>query len=182
MRFLPTNIEGAWIVELEPMGDERGFFARAFCRREFADQGIDFDPVQVNLVVTRDEGTFRGLHYQIPPSDEAKFIRCISGSLFDAVVDLRPDSSTYLRCHGITLSSENRRAIVVPARCAHGYLTLERDTEALYAAADLYRPGLERGLRYDDPIVTLEWPIAPVHVSERDRSWPDFEPNSRALR
>lgn len=176
MKFTPTDIDGAFIIDLEPRGDERGSFARAFCRQELADQGVGFDIAQMNLATTAAAGTFRGFHYQVKPSDEAKFIRCIKGSLFDAIVDVRPDSPTFGMSFGAVLSAENGRALLVPANCAHGYLTLEDDTQALYAARDFYAPDLERGLRFDDPIVKLDWPTPPVHVSDKDRNWPDFAP------
>ena len=180
MKFIETPIQGAFVLELEPRGDDRGFFARAFCKKELAEHGVDFDIAQINLANTKQAGTLRGFHYQVPPSKEAKFFRCIKGSIFDAIVDVRPDSPTFGKCFGAVLSAENHHAMVVPANCAHAYLTLEDDTTAYYAAADFYNPPLELGLRYNDPIVQVDWPTPPVHLSEKDKAWPDFKPEGQS--
>ena len=175
MKLIETPIQGAYVIELEPRGDERGSFARAFCKKELAEHGVDFDIAQINLANTKTAGTFRGFHYQVAPSKEAKLIRCTQGSLYDAIVDVRPDSPTFGKCFGTILSSENQVAMLIPANCAHGYMTLEDDTQALYAAADFYNPPLERGFRHNDPIVDLDWPTPPVHLSDKDQAWPDFQ-------
>lgn len=179
MKFIETPIHGAFVLELEKHGDDRGFFARAFCKKELAEHGVDFDIAQINLANTKTAGTLRGFHYQAPPSKEAKFFRCIEGSIFDAIVDVRPNSPTFGKSFGAVLSSENRLAMVVPANCAHAYLTLEENTTAYYAAGDYYDPPLECGLRYNDPIVKIDWPIPPVHLSDKDKAWPDFQPEGQ---
>lgn len=176
MRFLPTPVAGAHLIELERRGDARGFFARLFCEREFAEAGLVSHYPQMNNSLTANQGTLRGLHYQLPPSAEAKVVRCVSGALWDLVADLRPDSPTYRRWFGARLDTENRRMMYVPPGCAHGFVTLANDTEALYLSGAEYSPEQERGMRYDDPWLGIEWPIQPTEMSDKDRSWPSFDP------
>jgi dTDP-4-dehydrorhamnose 3,5-epimerase len=180
VRFLETGLEGAWIVELEPHTDERGFFARAFCRSEFEAHGIPPDVVQANVSYNHRAGTLRGMHYQVPPATETKFIRCINGAIHDVIVDLRPDSPTYLQHVGVELSATNRRALYVPRLFAHGLLTLTDDAEVLYLVGEYYTPGYERGIRHDDPALGIEWPRPVEVLSAKDASWPDLDP-ARAL-
>jgi dTDP-4-dehydrorhamnose 3,5-epimerase len=175
LRFEPTPVQGAWLVEGVRRGDDRGFFARVFCEAEFAAQGLETRFVQANTSLSRRRHTLRGMHYQLPPSAEVKLVRCISGALFDVVLDLRPDSPSFARWFGAELSAENGRMLYVPRGCAHGFLTLQDDTGALYLVSDAYAPQQERGLRFDDPRFAIEWPSLPVEVSEKDRAWPDFD-------
>jgi dTDP-4-dehydrorhamnose 3,5-epimerase len=175
MTFVETSIEGAWLVELEPRSDERGFFARVWCEEEFAARGLNARFVQCNTAFSRHRGTIRGLHYQADPHGEVKLMRCIRGSVFDVVVDVRRDSSTYLHWWGIELSEENRRMVYVPAGCAHGYQTLRDDTEVMYPVSSPYTPTAERGVRWNDPLFAIRWPDVPArHVSPKDASWADF--------
>lgn len=176
MKFHSTPVEGAFLIEPERRGDDRGFFARLFCEEEFGRHGLATRFVQVNNSLTARRGTLRGLHYQLPPAAEAKGVRCVRGALFDVVADLRPDSPTFRRWFGAELTAENRLMMYVPPGCVHGFVTLADDTETLYLASTAYAPEQERGIRYDDPIFAVEWPMAPVEMSQKDRSWPDFDP------
>jgi dTDP-4-dehydrorhamnose 3,5-epimerase len=166
--FTPTAIDGAWIIDLDRKTDERGFFARAICQREYAERGITADIRQANISVGFRAGTFRGLHAQCPPAVETKIIRCMSGALLDVLVDLRPESATFGRCLSVELTAESGRSLVIPDRCAHGFLTLVDDTRAI-------------GLNWDDPVVTVQWPVIPTVVSDKDRSWPTFASQRSAL-
>jgi dTDP-4-dehydrorhamnose 3,5-epimerase len=172
MNFHPTAVDGAYVVELETRPDERGFFARAFCVREFGALGLDAAVMQVNNALNHRMGTVRGLHYQAAPSPEAKFFRCISGANHHVVADMRPDSPTYLRHFGVDLSRDNRLGLYVPPFCAHGYQSLTDDSEALYLVSGFYHPDAERGIRYDDPVLGIRWPLPAVLVSAKDLSWP----------
>ncbi len=175
MRFTETDIDGAFLLELEPHEDERGFFARAFDRDAFARRGLATEYVQANIGFSARRGVLRGLHYQLAPHAEAKLVRCTRGAIFDVIVDLRPESPTYRRWHGEELSADNRRAVYLPAGCAHGYLALADSSEVFYQASSAYMPSAERGVRWDDPAFGVRWPIegAPS-VSEKDASWPDY--------
>lgn len=173
MDFYETDIPGAYIVELEKIGDERGFFARTWCRDEFAEQGIMASFVQANTAFSRKRGTLRGLHYQAPPHAEGKLVRCIQGTVYDVALDMRPDSPAFGTWIGVELSNENRRLLYIPEGCAHGYLTLTDDTEVFYLVTARYAPDAERGVRYDDPAFDIEWPIEVEVISEKDASWPD---------
>ena len=172
MRFVQSSIAGAWLIEPEPHTDDRGRFMRAWCRREFSEHGIDFMPVQANMGFSRHRGTIRGLHYQVAPALEAKLVRCTRGTIFDVVVDLRPDSPTYGGWYGIDLSAENGRMLLVPEGCAHGCQSIEDETEIHYMASAYFSPGEARGLRYDDPAISINWPLPVSKISEQDRNWP----------
>ncbi|MEA3410991.1 MAG: dTDP-4-dehydrorhamnose 3,5-epimerase [Pseudomonadota bacterium] len=174
MKFTETRLPGAYVVEPEPLVDERGFFARAWCSSEFEKNGLVNRSVQANMSSTRKKGTMRGLHHQVPPHAETKFFRCTRGSLFDVIVDLRKDSPTFRQWTGLELSAENHVAIYVPEGFAHGYLTLEDETDAYYQVSEFYTPGAERGFRYDDPAFGIDWPIEPRVVSDKDLSWEPF--------
>ena len=174
MKMTKLPIQGAFAVELEPFGDERGFFSRLFCAREFQSKGLDEKIVQVNNSGSRYKGTLRGLHYQLPPFEETKLVRCIEGSIFDVVLDLRTDSSTFGKWHGEVLSQKNRRMLFVPRGCAHGFITLEDNSEIIYFVSAYYSKEQERGIRYNDPRFNIKWPMEPTVISERDRSHPDF--------
>jgi dTDP-4-dehydrorhamnose 3,5-epimerase len=174
MKFEELGLPGAFLISLEHRQDDRGFFARSFCKREFDDHGLNPKVVQCNLSYNLKKGTLRGMHYQVPPHGEAKLVRCIAGSIFDVMIDLRPESPTYRKWEGVNLSSRNRRAVYVPERFAHGYLTLEDDTEVLYQVSEFYTPDCERGIRWNDPAFRIVWPIVPTVVSPKDGSHPDF--------
>jgi dTDP-4-dehydrorhamnose 3,5-epimerase len=176
VRFTPCAIAGAWTVDPTPHVDERGRFMRAWCADEFAAQGIEFVPVQANMGRSAQAGTVRGLHYQVAPHEEAKLMRCTRGAVFDVLVDLRPDSTTYGRWYGTELSAENGRMLYVPPLCAHGYQTLEDGAEIYYLTSTVYAPAAVRGLRFDDPTVAIHWPLSPVAVSDQDRRWPYLAP------
>jgi dTDP-4-dehydrorhamnose 3,5-epimerase len=176
MLFTETPLTGAFLVDLEKRGDERGFFARAFCEREFADHGLPARFVQVNNSLSAQRGTLRGMHYQLAPKAETKLVRCIRGSLHDMILDLRPDSPTFGQSFGAELSAENRRMMVVPKGFAHGFITLEDATEAFYFVDEFYAPELERGVRWDDPRFSIPWPLEPVVLSDKDRAHRDFDP------
>lgn len=177
MKFNKTKLDGSFVIDLDKREDERGFFARLFCINEFDQNQADRNIVQVNNSLSRDKGTLRGIHYQLSPKSETKIVRCIKGSLWDVIVDLRPDSPTFLQWFGETLSAENRRMMFVPKGFGHGFITLEPDTEAIYFVTEFYSPEHERGLRWDDPIIGIEWPIEPVIISEKDRQHKDFDIN-----
>lgn len=174
MIFHPTSIAGAFLIEMVMFEDERGFFARTFCEKEFADQGIAMHTVQVNLSYNHHKGTVRGMHYQVAPALEKKFVRCIHGSIWDVIVDLRPDSPTYLKHFGVELSTANRLALLVPEGCAHGYQALEDGAEVLYCVSACHSPAHERGIRHDDPCAAIQWPLPVTMISQKDRSWPAF--------
>jgi dTDP-4-dehydrorhamnose 3,5-epimerase len=175
MKFLPTPLVGAHLIELERRGDDRGFFARLFCENEFGGAGLVTRFVQANNSLSAKKGTLRGLHYQLAPSAEVKVIRCIKGALFDVIIDIRPDSPSYGKWFGAELNDENRLMMYAPRGFAHAILTLRDDTEALYFVSNPYAPAEERGIRFDDPKFGIEWPIEPVEISAKDRAWPDFD-------
>lgn len=174
MRFHPAPLRGAFIVELEPRHDERGFFARNFCRDEFAAAGIESTIVQVNISENRRAGTLRGLHYQAPPREEAKLVSCIQGSMYDVIVDVREDSPSFARWFGVTFDARELRALYVPKGFAHGFLTLTDDTRVLYQMFTEYHPPSARGFRWDDPAFAIEWPGVPRVISDRDRGFPPY--------
>ena len=176
MKFRSTPLKDACLIELEKRGDDRGFFARFFCQEEFASAGLVSRFVQINNSLSARRGTLRGLHYQLPPSAEAKVVRCIRGALFDCIIDIRPDSPSFGRWFGAELSDENRLGMYVPRGFAHGILTLADDTEAVYLVSDWYAPERERGLRWDDPFFKVSWPLAPNEISVKDAAWPNFDP------
>jgi dTDP-4-dehydrorhamnose 3,5-epimerase len=172
--FTETKLAGAYIIEPELLRDQRGFFSRMWCQREFAVRGLGAGFVQGNLSCNAHTGTLRGLHYQVAPDAENKLVRCTRGSLYDVIVDLRPASPTCREWFGVELSAGNYRMLYVPEGFAHGFLTLENNTEVIYEVSQFYRPESERGLRYDDPAFGIEWPIRVTVVSEKDRSWSNF--------
>jgi dTDP-4-dehydrorhamnose 3,5-epimerase len=176
MIFHASPLQGAFVIEPERRGDDRGFFARIFCEQEFAAHGLETRSAQVNNSLTAKRGTLRGFHYQLPPAAEVKLVRCVRGAIHDVIVDLRPDSPSFGRSFGAELSAENRRMMVVPRGFAHAFLTLTDDAEAIYLVSDAYAPEQERGLRFDDPWIGAEWPLAPTELSEKDAAWPAFDP------
>jgi dTDP-4-dehydrorhamnose 3,5-epimerase len=181
MEFRETRLAGAYVVEILPKSDHRGFFARTFCAYEFEAHGLHPTVAQCNIVSNYVRGTIRGMHYQVEPSHETKLVRCTRGAILDVIVDLRPDSPTYLEHVALELTDENRRALYVPERFAHGYQTLTDDAEVTYLMGDFYTPGLNRGLRYSDPRLGIDWPIDTAVISERDASWPLLAPAAEPL-
>jgi dTDP-4-dehydrorhamnose 3,5-epimerase len=176
VKFHPTPLKDAYTIELEKRGDERGFFARFFCQKEFSAAGLLTQFVQVNNSLSAKKGTLRGLHYQLAPAAEVKVVRCIRGALFDVIIDIRPDSPTFGKWFGAELNDENRLMMYVPRGFAHAILTLRDDTEALYLVSDFYSPENERGVRWNDPHFKVEWPIEPNDISPKDAAWPNFDP------
>jgi dTDP-4-dehydrorhamnose 3,5-epimerase len=172
MRFTATDVVGAMIIDPSPHVDERGRFMRAWCAKEFAENGIQFTPVQANMGFSVARGTTRGMHFQLATAPEAKLVRCTRGSMFDVVLDLRPDSPSYGKWFGVELSAENGRMLFLPELCAHGYQTLEDGTEMHYMASAYYTPEAARGVRFDDPAFGIRWPLAATMVSAQDRNWP----------
>jgi dTDP-4-dehydrorhamnose 3,5-epimerase len=175
MIFTETRLPNAFVIDPEPYADERGLFARTFCAREFAEHGLDPTTVQCNVSLNRRKGTMRGMHWQAAPHQEAKLVRCTHGAIYDVIVDLRPESPTFGEHVGVELTAANRRMLYVPEGFAHGFLTLEDDTEVFYQMSEFYEPDAARGLRHDDPALGIDWPAEVRVVSERDRSWPDWK-------
>jgi dTDP-4-dehydrorhamnose 3,5-epimerase len=177
--FERTDIAGVVVVRAEPLADDRGMFARTYCAREFAAAGLNPTVAQANVSFNVRAGTLRGMHFQHPPAAEAKLVRCTRGRVYDVAVDLRPGSPTYLRHVGRVLDADAHEALYVPEGCAHGYLTLEDGSEVAYQVSAFYAPGAEGGLRWDDPVLAIDWP-APVRViSPKDASWPLLDPAAR---
>jgi len=182
MKFTETKLKGAFIIDLEPRTDDRGFFARSFCQNEFEAHGLKPLIAQANISFNYRKGTIRGLHFQFPPAAETKYLRCSRGAIVDVIVDLRPESPTYLQHISVELTADNRRGLYVPERFAHGYQVLEDNTETMYQVGEFYTPGAESGLRYSDPRLAIEWPLPATDMSDKDRSWPllaEREPSIR---
>lgn len=177
MIFDETRLPGAYVIELEPLRDERGFFARAWCREEFGERGLATEIAQCNLAFNERAGTLRGMHFQLPPHEDAKVVRCTRGAIYDVIVDLRPRSATYLGWFGVELSEDDRRALYVPIGLAHGYETLTDRAETAYLHSAAYVPGYDGGVRWDDPAFGIAWREAePRVISEKDRAWRDYDP------
>ena len=174
MIFKPTRLQGAFVVEPEKLEDGRGFFARNWCAREFEAQGLNPRLVQCNISLSKRKGTLRGIHYQAPPHAEAKLVRCTAGSIYDVIIDLRPESPTFEKYAAEVLTARNHKMLYVPEDFAHGFLTLEDDSEVFYQMSEFYVPEQSKGVRWNDPVFGIEWPMAPCIMSERDRSHPDF--------
>jgi dTDP-4-dehydrorhamnose 3,5-epimerase len=181
MKFTPTELAGATVIDLERREDSRGWFARVYCEREFAQAGLPVRVAQTNMSLTRRKGTLRGMHFQVAPHAEDKLVRCVQGAIWDAIVDLRPDSPTYCRWIGVELSEANGRMLLVPKGFAHGFVTLTDDCAVTYQVSEFYTPAAERGARYDDPTFGIAWPVPVLDMSDKDRTWPDYvrEGNSR---
>jgi dTDP-4-dehydrorhamnose 3,5-epimerase len=182
MNFTETELAGAFIVDLARHEDNRGFFARVFCQQEFEAHGLKPLVAQANIGSSRYRGTVRGMHFQFPPAAETKYVRCVRGAVLDIIVDLRPESPTYLRHTTVELSARNQRGIYIPERFAHGYQTLEDDTDTIYMVGEFYSPRVEGGLRHDDPALALSWPLPVETISEKDRAWralAEIEPELR---
>ncbi len=174
MRFRETELQGAFVIELETLEDSRGFFARVWCEKEFEEHGLVPRIAQVNTSFNVKAGTLRGMHYQSVPHEETKVVRCTRGSLYDVIVDLRPDSPTYKRWTGVELTATNQIMLYVPAKFAHGFITLEDDTELTYLISEAYAPEVARAIRWDDSEFKIEWPRPVEAISDKDAGWPDF--------
>lgn len=181
MIFHETALKGAFLIELEKLQDERGFFARAWCKKEFESHGMTLDIAQNNLSYNRNKGTLRGMHYQMEPFGEAKLVRCVKGAICDVIIDLREDSATFKKWAAFELTEDNYSMLYVPEGFAHGFQTLKDDTVVFYHVSQFYSPGYERGIRWDDPTFDIKWPDADERIiSDKDSQWPDF--TSVALR
>jgi len=176
MIFTQAPIDGVYVIEMEKRGDDRGFFARAFCENEFRAHDLSTRLVQMNNSLSVRRGTLRGMHYQLAPKAETKVVRCLRGALHDIVLDLRPGSRTFGKTFGVELTAENRKMLYVPKGFAHGFVTLADDTEAFYLVDEFYSPEHERGVRWNDPKFAIEWPIQPTVMSDKDRAYRDFDP------
>jgi len=176
MRFIPTHLAGAYLIEPELAADERGFFARTWCQNEFADKGLNPNLVQCNISYNKARGTLRGMHYQKEPHAEAKLVRCTQGAVYDVIIDLRSNSNTFTQWYGVELTDENRKALYVPEGFAHGFITLKDDTEVLYQMSEFFHAEFAAGLRWNDPAFSIQWPIDVKVISERDQNYQDFKP------
>lgn len=176
MKFIELGLAGVWLIEPELVFDDRGTFRRTFCAAEFAANGLDSAAVQGNVSENPHEGTLRGFHFQLPPYEEAKTLTCVTGSLFDIIVDLRPGSKTYLRWVSCEFSASDRRSLHVPKGCANAWLTTSPNTTVHYYMGEAYRPNVDRGIRFDDPSFGFRWPREPNVISKKDLSYPDFDP------
>jgi dTDP-4-dehydrorhamnose 3,5-epimerase len=176
MIFTETPLQGAFLIDLEKRGDDRGFFARVFCEKEFSAHGLSSRFVQINNSLSSIKGTLRGMHYQLSPKAETKIVRCLRGTLLDVILDLRKDSGTFGRSFSAELSAENRKMMYVPKGFAHGFMTLDENTEAFYLVDEFYAPTHERSIRWDDPRFKINWPQEPVVLSDKDRNQKDFDP------
>ena len=174
MKFVETELQGAFVIEPEMVEDNRGFFARSWCSLEFSAKGLNSSLVQANISYNRKRGTLRGMHYQSEPYTEVKLVRCTRGAICDVIIDLRIQSPTYKKWIGVKLAAENYRMLYVPGNFAHGFLTLKDDTEVVYQVSEVYTPAAEHGLRYNDPLFDIHWPLTPSVISEKDQNWPDY--------
>lgn len=175
MIFTETKLKGAFIIDLERREDSRGFFARAFCQKEFADHGLKPTIAQANVASNKLKGTVRGMHFQFPPAAETKVVRCTRGAILDIIVDLRPESPTFLQHIEVELNEDNQRALYVPERFAHGYQALRDNTDTSYQVGEFYTPGCEGGLMYNDPALGLKWPLPLTVISDKDKAWKSFK-------
>lgn len=175
MKFIETRLKGAFLIELVPIADERGFFARSWCQQAFADRGLNSQLVQCNISFNRKKGTLRGMHYQVAPHEEVKLVRCTLGAIYDVIVDLRPDSATFREWLAVELTAENRRMLYVPVGFAHGFQTLVDNTEVFYQMSTFYHAESARGVRWDDPGFGIEWPEDKRVISDRDLQYSKFK-------
>jgi dTDP-4-dehydrorhamnose 3,5-epimerase len=181
MRFNKTSINGVYLIDLDLFEDERGWFARTFCKNEFEKIGHQKEWVQINHSFTKNKGTVRGMHYQNPPNSEIKLVRCIAGKIFDVAVDLRKNSASFLKWFGTELSSANKKMLYIPQGCAHGFLSLSDEVEIIYHHTDFYTQSAEGGIHYSDPSLNIDWPIDVKHISERDKNFPELSVNFKGL-
>ncbi|MBE9156217.1 dTDP-4-dehydrorhamnose 3,5-epimerase [Nodosilinea sp. LEGE 06152] len=175
MIFEATNLKDAFVIDLEIRSDDRGGFARTFCAKEFEEHGLKPMVAQCNMSFNYKKGTLRGMHYQLAPAAETKLVRCTRGAIYDVIIDIRPDSPTYMQHFGVELTADNRKALYVPELFAHGYQALTDDAEVIYQVGEFYSPGFEQGIRYDDLTFGIEWPIPVTVISEKDSKWPAFK-------
>lgn len=174
MIFTETKLKGAYIIDVKRIEDERGFFGRSFCQKEFEAYGLTNDIRQTNVSYNKKKGTLRGMHMQLAPNEETKLVRCTRGAIYDVIIDMRPDSETYKQWIGVELTADNYRMLFVPEGFAHGFITLEDNTDVTYQVTEFYTPGAEKGVRWNDPAFNIQWPIEPVVISEKDQAHPDF--------
>ena len=172
MKFSQTPIHGAYTIELEPFQDQRGFFARSWCKKEFKKYGLAHNFVQCNISCNKKKGTVRGMHYQTTPHQEIKLVHCIQGSVYDVIIDLRKDSPSYLQWFGTLISFENKKMVYIPAGCAHGYQSLQDNSAVYYHVSNFYAPSFEKGIHWKDPLFSIQWPIKNAIVSEKDNNFP----------
>ncbi|MDD5428967.1 MAG: dTDP-4-dehydrorhamnose 3,5-epimerase [Candidatus Omnitrophica bacterium] len=175
MKFTKTPIEKVYLLEIEKIEDERGFFARSWCAEEFEKRGLNGKIAQCSISFNKKKGTLRGMHYQVPPHEEAKIIRCTMGAIYDVIIDIRPDSPTFRKWYAAELSADNRRMIYAPEGVAHGYVTLKDDCEIFYQISELYHPECAKGVRWDDPAFGVKWPSGKKIINDRDAGYPDIE-------
>ena len=181
MTFQPTTLEGSYTITLTPNSDDRGWFARTYCEKEFAAIGHHENWVQLNHSYTGKAGTIRGMHFQVPPFKEIKLVRCIRGSVYDVIIDIRKNSTTFLHWYGVKLSPADTNMLYIPAGFAHGFQTLEDDSELIYHHSAMYEPGHEGGIQYNDPAVAIRWPLAVTVISDRDRNHPPITENFKGI-
>jgi dTDP-4-dehydrorhamnose 3,5-epimerase len=181
MTFTPAGLQGAYVIDLKPFSDDRGWFARYYCKNEFSEIGHQKEWVQMNHSVNYRKGTLRGMHFQVPPYSEIKMVRCIAGAVYDVIVDIRKDSSTFLHWFGIELSAVNKKMLYIPEGFAHGFQTIEDNSELIYHHSEFYKPGAESGLRYNDPAINLQWPMAVTVLSDRDAAHPLLDNNFKGI-
>jgi dTDP-4-dehydrorhamnose 3,5-epimerase len=177
MKFIETPLTGAYVIDLEKKEDDRGFFARAFCKKEYSEFNLPIDICQINNSLSKRKGTLRGMHFQITPKSEDKIVRCIKGAIYDIIIDLRPNSSTFCKWYGLELNEENRKTLFVPKGFAHGNISLVDNSELLYFVTEYYSSKHERGIRWDDSFFNIKWPIIPVEISDKDKNHKDFNRN-----
>ena len=174
MRFHETDLPGAWTIDLEPTRDDRGFFSRIFCAREFAARGLVTNFVQHSLSFSATRGTLRGMHFQAPPHSEVKIVECVKGAIWDVIIDIRPQSPSFGYWTGVELTAKNRRQLYIPVGFAHGFETLTDDVEVRYLISSFYEPLAARGFRHDDPAFAIRWPLPVMVISDKDKAWPNF--------
>ncbi|MCL5062106.1 MAG: dTDP-4-dehydrorhamnose 3,5-epimerase [Nitrospirae bacterium] len=175
MKFIETKLKGAYVIELEPIEDERGFFARSFCKKEFEKHGLNSHIVQCNISYNRKKGTLRGMHYQIAPYEEAKLVSCMRGAIYDVIIDLRKDSATYCQWIAVELTAKNYRMLYIPKDFAHGFQTLKDNTVVFYQMFEFYHPECAGGVRWNDPTFGIDWPLSVKIISKKDSSYKDFK-------
>ena len=174
MEFTETKLKGAFTIEIKQLTDDRGFFGRSWCKREMEEHGLNGNVVQANTSFSKTRGTLRGMHYQKHPYEETKLVRCTKGALYDVIIDLRKESPTFLQWFGVELTADNYKMLYVPEGFAHGFITLEDNTEVTYLVTQFYTPGAEAGIRFDDKMFNIQWPLNVTVISEKDKSHPDF--------
>jgi len=181
MTFAPTKLNGSYTIELSPFSDSRGWFARTYCKNEFQQIGHDKEWVQLNHSITFEKGSIRGMHYQVKPFREIKMVRCIAGLVYDVIIDLRKSSPTFLQWFGTELSAKNKRMLYIPEGFAHGFQTLSDNSELIYHHTEFYNPKAEAGVKYNDPLVNIQWPLAIIEISERDNNHPYLDKNFKGI-